>query len=394
MRNTSKKLKISISLTVALIALGGVSFIAPFSSAATTIPLGTSSSFAVLAGAGLSNAGQTTITGDVGSSPTTTYTNTGSVTRIGNIHLGDTVAATAQVDATAAYNNALGQSSTGAVVADLGGQTLMPGVYKSATALGLTGTLTLDAGGNANAVFLFQTGLGLTTTNASKVTVINGGSQCNVFWQIGTSAAIGTNSTMIGNVIANADITVATNATVSGRLLALHGAINTSSNLITAPTCGAPGVVIPPVVVVPIPTACPVFTTLPAITSTTNNSLTISWVASKTGSWEVMTHATSRLDSGTGPGGTAVVDGLATYSSNTQTVILFGGPNETGCRLTQAITGTTAGGPVLPPLPPIVIPTPTTPPVVPLPPVPPVQVPVPPTGAVKTGDGSLGKVIR
>jgi hypothetical protein len=403
MRTRSRNLKISLSVSVALITLGAFSLVAPISSAASTIPLGTAGSYGVLAGtAGISNTGTTTITGDVGSSPSGTHTGFGTLTTTGASHFADAAAATAQGDALTAYNNAVAQPSTGTIVADLGGQILSPGVYTSGSSIGITGTLTLDAGGDPNAVFIFKAGSTLTTASGSSVVITHGGSQCNVFWQIGSSATLGTNSTMRGTILASASITATTGATVLGRLLALNTAVTLDSNVITVPTCTAPvtvpPVTVPPVTVPPViappPTVCPVFTTLPAVTSTTDNSLTISWMAKLTGSWQIMTHGNTVLDSGNGAGGVSTISKLTTYSSNTQTLILYSGPNQTGCRLAQAITGTTAGGPVLPPLPPIVVPTPTTPPVVPLPPVPPVQVPVKPKGPVKTGDGSLGKVKR
>ena len=400
MRNRSRNLKVSLSVSVALITLGAFSLVAPISSAASTIPLGSAASYGVLAGtAGISNTGSTTITGDVGSSPSGTHTGFPPGTLTGASHYADAAAGTAQGDALTAYNNAVAQPSTGSIVADLGGQILSPGVYTSGSSIGITGTLTLDAGGDPNAVFIFKAGSTLTTASASSVVIINGGSQCNVFWQIGSSATLGTNSTMRGTILASASITATTGATVLGRLLALNTAVTLDSNVITVPTCAAPVVVpvvpvtVPPVIP-PAPVVCPVFTTLPAVTSSTNNSLTISWLANSTGSWQITTHGNTVLDSGNGAGGVSTISKLVTYSSNTQTLILYSGPNQTGCRLAQAITGTTAGGPVLPPLPPIVVPTPTTPPVVPLPPVPPVQVKVPPKGPVKTGDGSLGKVKR
>lgn len=395
MRTRSRNLKISLSVSVALVTLGAFSLVAPISSAASTIPLGSAGSYGVLAGtAGITNTGSTTITGDVGSSPSGTHIGFPPGTLTGASHYADAAAGTAQGDALTAYNNAVAQPSTGSIAANLGGQTLTPGVYTSGSSIGITGTLTLDAGGNPNAVFIFKAGSTLTTASGSSVVIINGGSQCNVFWQIGTSATLGTNSTMRGTILASASITATTGATVLGRLLALNTAVTLDSNTITVPTCAAVVPITVPPVIPPAPTVCPVFTTLPAVTSTTDNSLTISWMAKLTGSWQIMTHGNTVLDSGNGAGGVSTISKLTTYSSNTQTLILYSGPNQTGCRLAQAITGTTAGGPVLPPLPPIVVPTPTTPPVVPLPPVPPVQVPVKPRGPVKTGDGSLGKVKR
>jgi hypothetical protein len=271
MRTRSRNLKISLSVSVALITLGAFSLVAPISSAASTIPLGTAGSYGVLAGtAGITNIGSTTITGDIGSSPSGIHTGFPPGTFTGAGHFADAAAGTAQGDALTAYNNAVAQPSTGAIVANLGGQILTPGVYTSGSSIGISGTLTLDAGGDPNAVFIFKAGSTLTTASGSSVVIINGGSQCNVFWQIGSSATLGTNSTMRGTILASASITATTGATVLGRLLALNTAITLDSNVITVPTCTAPVVVpvvpitVPPVIAPP-PTVCPVFTTLPAV---------------------------------------------------------------------------------------------------------------------------------
>src|SRR5579862_3099059 len=120
--------------------------------AAGAVPLGTASSFAVLAGAGITNTGPTTVTGDLGTFPTTTMTGTASLTDSGTNHAGDAVTQGAKTDLVTAYNAAAGEGPTSPIAADLGGRTLRPGVYNSASAIGLTGTLTLDARGNPDAI--------------------------------------------------------------------------------------------------------------------------------------------------------------------------------------------------------------------------------------------------
>src|SRR5512135_3623554 len=141
--------------------------------------LGTAGSFAVLAGAGISNTGSTTIKGDVGTFPTTTETGFGSVTLTGTNHAGDAVTQQAKTDLTTAYTTAAGSGPTIPVVADLGGQTLTPGVYNTATSLALTGTLTLS--GTSSDVWIFQAGSTLTTASGSSVVFIGGATACNVF---------------------------------------------------------------------------------------------------------------------------------------------------------------------------------------------------------------------
>jgi len=208
--------------------------------AATSVPLGTADSFAVLAGSGITNTGPTTVNGDLGTYPTTTVTGTGSLTVTGSNHAGDAVTQSAKNDLVSAYNTAAGEGPTSPIVADLAGQTLTSGVYNSASSIGLTGALTLDAGGNPNAVFVFQAGSTLTTGSASQVNLINGAQSCNVFWQIGSSATLGTGSTFRGTILALTSITVTTGVTIDGRVLARNGAVTLDTDTITKPTCAAP----------------------------------------------------------------------------------------------------------------------------------------------------------
>ncbi len=206
---------------------------------AQTVPLGTADSFGVLAGAGITNTGVTTITGNVGSFPTTSQTGFGTVILNGANHGGDAVTQQAKIDLVTAYNNAAGRpaSVTYAPASDLGGLTLVSGVYKNPTSFGLTGTLTLNAAGNANAVWIFQAGSTLTTAAASSVILINGAQACMVFWQITSSATLGSGSTFVGSVLALTSITAGTGAKVDGRLLARNGAVTLRGNTIAAAIC-------------------------------------------------------------------------------------------------------------------------------------------------------------
>jgi len=168
--------------------------------AAVGVPLGTAGPFAVLAGAGVTNTGPTTLRGDLGSYPTTTTTGTGTLTTTGVNHGGDAVTQGAKRDLTTGYNTAAGEGPPHPVSADLAGRTLTAGVYRSASTLGLTGDLTLDAGGNPDAVFVFQAGSTLKTASASRVTLTNGAQACHVFWQVGSSATLGTASVFRGSI--------------------------------------------------------------------------------------------------------------------------------------------------------------------------------------------------
>lgn len=212
-------------------------------SAATIVNLGTTTSFAILSGAGITNTGPTTVTGDIGSFPTTTETGFGSITLNGVNHAGDGVTQNAKTDLVTAYNNAAGQGPTIPIVADLGNQILTPGVYNSASSIGLTGTVVLNGGGDPDAVFMFQAGSTLTTASSSIVQLTNGTQACNVYWQIGSSATLGTNSTFKGNLFALISITLTTGATVDGRVLARNGAVTLDSNTIIRPTCTTPKVI-------------------------------------------------------------------------------------------------------------------------------------------------------
>ncbi len=204
------------------------------------VGLGTAGSFAVLAGAGVTNTGPTTINGDLGTFPTTSISGAASMTITGTNHGGDAVTQGAKTDLVTAYNTAAGEGPTTAVAADLGGHTLTPGIYNSASSLGLTGALTLNGGGNPNALFVFQAGSTLTTATASSVVLTNGAQACNVFWQVGSSATLGTASSFRGTILALTSITVTTGTTIVGRALARNGAVTLDTDTITTPTCTTP----------------------------------------------------------------------------------------------------------------------------------------------------------
>jgi hypothetical protein len=203
------------------------------------IPLGTACTFGILgATPNITSTGPTHVTGDIGVSPAASIVGFPPGTLTGTQHAGDATAATAQGDLTTAYNNAAGKAGGVAMVADIGGLTLTPGVYKQSTALGITGNLTLDGGGDANAAWIFQIGSTLTTaTNNSHVILINGANAHNVFWQVGSSATLGTNTVFQGTIMAQASITLTTGATLNGRALARTGAVTADSNPINVPPC-------------------------------------------------------------------------------------------------------------------------------------------------------------
>ena len=198
------------------------------------VSLGVASDFAVLAGTTVTNTGASFITGDLGVSPGTAVTGFPPGTLIGAQHSADAAALQAQSDLTAAYDDAAGRTPATSVSGDLVGQTLTPGVYRSTSALGLTGTLTLDAQGDPSAVFVLQIASTLITGSASHVDLTGGAQASNVFWQVGSSATLGTASTFAGTILALTSITVTTDATIDGRALARNGAVTLDTNTITA----------------------------------------------------------------------------------------------------------------------------------------------------------------
>ena len=238
-----KRLGLAVAMTSALLWIS--------IPASAQISLGSAQSFGVLGGSAVSNTGGSTVNGNVGVAPGTSVTGfPPGVVVGGTIHSNDAVAQQAQNDLTIAYNNIASTPCTVDLTGqNLGGLTLTPGVYCFATSAQLTGALTLDALGNPNALFLFKIGSTLTTASASTVTVINGADACdNVYWQIGSSATIGTGTSFAGDLLALTSITLTTGANTSGRLLARNGAVTLDTNNVN--TCG-PGVVCPIITVNP-----------------------------------------------------------------------------------------------------------------------------------------------
>jgi len=221
---------------LALGLLGGDAF-----AAQPRVGLGAADSFAVLAGQSVSNSGSSTVNGDLGVSPGTAVTGFPPGTLNGKLHSADAVAARAQSDLRTAYDDAAARTPAVSLSADLGGLTLTPGVYKSASSsFALTGGLTLNGQGDPHAVFIFQAASTLTTASASHVNLLNGAQSCNVFWQIGSSATLGTSSVFAGDILAFTSISISDGVAMNGRALARNGAVTLSNDTITAAHCATP----------------------------------------------------------------------------------------------------------------------------------------------------------
>jgi hypothetical protein len=201
------------------------------------VNLRTAAGFAVLAGSTVTNTGPTAVTGDLGVSAGTAITGFPPGTVVGTQHPGDATAAQAIADLTTAYNDAAGRVLCPVSVAgNLGGQTLAPGLYKSTGSLEISsGDLMLDAKGDGSAVFIFQMASTLTTLDGRMVTLANGAKAANIYWQVGTSATLGTTSVFQGTIMADQAITLKTGATLNGRALARIAAVNLDSNTVVKP---------------------------------------------------------------------------------------------------------------------------------------------------------------
>jgi hypothetical protein len=240
----SKPIRLIVILLMCAVLLpaAGSSILSASAAQLATAPdLGTAKTFAVLAASAVTNTGGSNLTGDLGISPN----GAGSITGFppggysGTLHAADGVALQAQNDVTVAYNNLAGQPcDTNLTGQDLGGKTLTPGVYCFNTSAQLTGDLVLNAQGNPAAVWIFQMGSTLTTASNASVAVINGGTSCNAFWQVGSSATLGTATAFKGNILALASIGLNKGASLSGRALAQSAAVTLDTNTISA--CSGP----------------------------------------------------------------------------------------------------------------------------------------------------------
>ncbi len=287
------------------------------------VELGTAQDYSVLAGSTVTNTGPSVLNASIGLSPGSSVTGfpPGTVTPPGTIDIANPASATAKSDLTAAYLDAQSRTLTATVSSDLTGLSLGPGVYAAAAKapLSLTGALTLDANGDNSAVFIFQTDSTLITSSASVMTLINGANACQVFWQVGSSATLGTNSTFAGSLLALTSITATTGVDVEGQLLAQNGAVTLDTNTFTEPSC-----VQAPITTTTSTTLAPIATTSTTveISPTTSRAVT----ATSTTSPVTATTTTLRANSTTIPASSTstVVDdvGLVVTGSNSSLFML------------------------------------------------------------------------
>ena len=269
-----------------LIVLVQFIFIPHRAYAANAVSLGTAASFSVLGATTVTNTGSTVLNGDFGISPGNASSVTGFTFSSspgpgivnGATHFADSTANQAKNDSDGAYGSLLSQGcDLNLTGQDLSGLTLTPGVYCFDSSAGLTGTLTLNALGDPNAVWIFKTGSTLTTHSGSSVTIINGGSGpgCNVFWQVGSSATLGTTTSFVGTIIAADNITLTTGATINGRALARgvssDGAVILDSNTIAPIVCMPTPTTTPTATPTATPTVTPTVTPMEILALNTNN---------------------------------------------------------------------------------------------------------------------------
>jgi LPXTG-motif cell wall-anchored protein len=237
----------------------------------STVALATAANYSVIGGQTVTNTGPSVLDKGIALAPGSAVTGfpPGIVNAPGTIQAANAVALQASSDLTAAYIDAAGRSTEfPATNPDLVGLTLAPGVYSAASRapLSLTGALVLDGQGLANPVFIFQTDSSLVTSSGSTISLIGGASECNVFWQVGSSATLGTNSTFVGNIMALTSVAAQTGATIQGRAMARNGEVTLDSNVFTSTNCALSPEAAPPATTTTV-TAIPLDTT-PAVTVT------------------------------------------------------------------------------------------------------------------------------
>jgi type VI secretion system secreted protein VgrG len=289
---TEKWSKAQVIAATTALAIGAITLSTSLatSAAGPTIRQGTTSTYGVLAASTVTNTGATTMTGtagsDIGLSPGTSYTNTGTMTIGGTTNITNSAASIAQTDLVVAYNDLSIPTAVTLTNLDLGGQTLQPGTYASGSSLANSTNLTFDALGDPSAVFIIRAASTVITSSASTMTMVNGAQACNIFWQVGSSATLGTNSTFIGHIYALTSITATTGAKIYGQLLARNAAVTLDNNTIVNDACVTPVVTTTTTKPATAITKRPVVTTVkprPSATTTTTPGTELPSTGNNTG---------------------------------------------------------------------------------------------------------------
>lgn len=288
MTNTqvSRKVKVGVISTISLLVAVSAALVIPTVSSAVgpTVRQGSTSTYGVLAGSTVTNIGTTGISGtagsDVGLSPGTSYTGNTTVTRLGVDHINDVAAAAAKVDLVQAYDDLSIPTATTLLASNLGGQTILPGTYMTSDGIySNSGALVLNAAGDSSAVFIFRSATTLTTSVSSSMTLTGGAQASNVYWQVGSSATLGVNSTFVGHIYALTSITANTGASIQGQLLARNGAVTLDGNTIVnnsyvTPVVATTPTPTPTATATPTPVATPVATATPVAVATPVETVT------------------------------------------------------------------------------------------------------------------------
>ena len=339
-----------------LVALGVLAAVVSTGSSADaaivpTVELGSAADDAVLAGSTVTNTGASVLDGSLGLWPGTSVTGfpPGIVLAPGTTNVNDAVAQQAQADLTVAYTDAAGRPIDATTTADLVSLNLQGGVYAgpNKSPLSLSGPLTLDGAGDPTSVFIFQTDSTLITASNSTITLINGAQACNVFWQVGSSATLGTNSDFTGNILALSSITVSAGVTVHGRALARNAAVTLDTDTFLQPTCD----LTPPSTTTSLPGST---TTLPGSTTTLPGSTTTTSLPGSTTTTTSLPGSTTTTTSLPGstttlPGSTTTLPGSTTTLPGSTTTTSLPGSTTTVPATTRTVGVPT--GSVPPPTP-------------------------------------------
>jgi hypothetical protein len=332
MRSATARRMGAVFVVFSMATSGLLMFGEPASAAiVSTVELGTSENFSVLAGSAVTNTGTSAFFYSVGVWPAETITGVTDpmVGPSGTIEAGTTVAEDAQADLTSAYEAAADRPINVTLpTGELGGLVLIGGVYAAPAkaALGLTGNLILDGGGNPASVFIFQTDFALNTAASSNILLINGALECNVFWQVGASATLGASSTFVGNILAQTAITVGASVDFHGRALARDAAVTLDADTFHEPTCT---------------TVEPTTTTTEAATTTTTEPTTTTSLSDSTTTTTAPPATTTTTEAAT----TTTTEPTTTTSLSDSTTTTTTPPATTTTQL-GAVTVTTVEAPL------------------------------------------------